>query len=133
PGVSLEGDAQQGLDLVRDLLPAASGPAASWDGLDAVRTRLRSQADDIQPQAELGHAIRAELPDDAVVVDGMTQVGYWNRVGFPVYVPGTFILPGYQGTLGFELPTGLGAQVAAGPGRRVVVITGDGGFMYSGR
>ena len=68
--------------------------------------------------------------DDAVVVNGMPQVGYWGRLAFPVYEPRTFLTAGYQGTLGFELPTGLGAQVAL-PGGRVVVLVGDGGFLYS--
>jgi acetolactate synthase-1/2/3 large subunit len=70
------------------------------------------------------------LPDDGIVIDGMNQVGYWSRIGFPVYQPRTFISPGYQGTLGFELPTGLGAKVAA-PERPVIVIAGDGGFMFN--
>ena len=70
------------------------------------------------------------MPDDAILVHGMTQVGYWSRVGFPVYEPGTFLGSGYQGTLGFELPTGLGAQVGR-PDRRVVVTVGDGGLLFN--
>jgi acetolactate synthase-1/2/3 large subunit len=70
------------------------------------------------------------MPDDAILVHGMTQVGYWCRVGYPVYEPRTFLGSGYQGTLGFELPTGLGAQVGRAD-RRVVVTVGDGGFLFN--
>jgi acetolactate synthase-1/2/3 large subunit len=60
----------------------------------------------------------------------MTQVGYWSRLAFPVYEPRTVLTSGYQGTLGFEFPTALGAQVGC-PDRKVVSIAGDGGFMYN--
>ncbi len=98
--------------------------------LDAVKADLQRRLDEIRPQADFGGAIRAELPGDGVVVWDMTQVGYWSRNGFPVYEPGTFLTPGYQGTLGMAFPTSLGAQVAA-PERKVVSVSGDGGFMYN--
>jgi acetolactate synthase I/II/III large subunit len=37
--------------------------------------------------------------------------------------------PGYQDTLGWGYGTALGAQAAA-PGRKVVLATGDRGFMF---
>ena len=63
-------------------------------------------------------------------VNELTQVGYFARVAYPVYAPGTIIGPGYQGTLGYGFPTGLGAA-AGNPGRVVVSITGDGGFGWT--
>src|SRR5690606_33986595 len=38
--------------------------------------------------------------------------------------------PGYQGTLGYGFPLALGAAVGGG-GRRVLSITGDGGFGWN--
>jgi len=69
------------------------------------------------------------LPDDGVVVSEMTQVGYWANVGFPVYGPRTYLTMGYQGALGAGYGVALGAYAGAG-GRPVVLISGDGGFMY---
>jgi acetolactate synthase I/II/III large subunit len=46
-----------------------------------------------------------------------------------VLAPRTYISEGYQGTLGFGFPTALGVKVA-NPGKAVVSITGDGGFMF---
>ena len=59
----------------------------------------------------------------------MTQVGFASRLAFPVHAPRTFLSPGYQDTLGWGYGTALGAQAAA-PGRKVVLATGDGGFMF---
>jgi len=62
-------------------------------------------------------------------VEEVTQVGFASRLAFPVPAPRTFLSPGYQDTLGWGYGTALGAQAAA-PGRKVVLATGDGGFMY---
>ena len=75
-------------------------------------------------------AIRAELPDDGIYVEDLTQVGYVGRLAFPVYRPRTYIHSGYQGTLGFSYATALGAKVAR-PDVPVVSVSGDGGFMYN--
>jgi acetolactate synthase I/II/III large subunit len=128
PDVAVEADARPALELLADLLPSR-GPT-SWRGLDELREETRARVDSLEPQHAFGAALRRALPDDAILVHGMTQVGYWCRVGYPVYEPRTFLGSGYQGTLGFELPAGLGAQVGR-PDRRVVVTVGDGGFLFN--
>ena len=60
-------------------------------------------------------AIRAELPEDGILVEELTQVSYASRLLFPFW-PRTYLTTGYQGTLGWGLPTALGAK-AAMPGR----------------
>jgi acetolactate synthase-1/2/3 large subunit len=74
--------------------------------------------------------LREELPDEAIVVTDVTQMGYFIQYGMPFYQPRTCITSGYQATLGFAMPTALGAQVAF-PDRKVVAICGDGGFMFN--
>jgi acetolactate synthase-1/2/3 large subunit len=83
----------------------------------------------IQPQMAYLKILREVLPDNAIVTDELSQVGFASWYGFPVYQPRTFITSGYQGTLGSGFPTALGAKVAH-PDRPVVAITGDGGFMF---
>ncbi|MGA7073898.1 thiamine pyrophosphate-dependent enzyme [Bradyrhizobium sp.] len=83
----------------------------------------------IQPQMAYLNILREVLPSNAIVTDELSQVGFASWYGFPVYEPRTFISSGYQGTLGAGFPTALGAAVAH-PGRLVVAITGDGGFMF---
>jgi acetolactate synthase-1/2/3 large subunit len=82
------------------------------------------------PQAGFLDAIRAELPENGIFVDELTQLGYVSRLMFPVYRPRTFLSPGYQGTLGWGVATAIGAKDAK-PDAPVVLITGDGGFMFN--
>jgi acetolactate synthase I/II/III large subunit len=84
----------------------------------------------VQPQMAYLNVLREVLPDNAIVTDELSQVGFASWYGFPVYEPRTFISSGYQGTLGSGFPTALGAKVA-NPDRPVVAITGDGGFMFA--
>jgi acetolactate synthase-1/2/3 large subunit len=84
----------------------------------------------INPQADYALAVRAELPDEGILVSEFTQVGYWAYLGYPVYQPNTFITPGYQGTLGYGFTTAMGVQVGK-PDVPVVSINGDGGFGYT--
>jgi acetolactate synthase-1/2/3 large subunit len=101
------------------------------DELEALKSRtLAGLADKLGPQCEYLKAIRAELPDDGIYVEDLTQVGYVGRMAFPVYQPRTYIHSGYQGTLGFGFATALGAKVGR-PDRPVVSVSGDGGFMYN--
>ena len=74
-------------------------------------------------------AIRGALNDDAILVSGMTNIGYWSHLTYPVLKPRTYLTPSYFGTLGFAFPTALGAKVAH-PDRQVVALSGDGGFLY---
>jgi acetolactate synthase-1/2/3 large subunit len=84
----------------------------------------------LQPQTAYLQAIRAVLPRDGVLVPELSQVGFATYTGaFPVLAPRTYLSEGFQGTLGFGFPTALGAKVAE-PGRAVVSVTGDGGFMF---
>ena len=74
--------------------------------------------------------IRGALDDDDIVVSGMTNIGYWSHVAYPVNVPRTYLTSSYFGTLGYAYPTALGAKVGQ-PDKRVVALCGDGGFMYN--
>ena len=84
----------------------------------------------IEPQHSYIEAIRAALPEDGILVAGMTQLGYYSRNRFEVYEPRTYITSSYYGNLGYAFPTALGAKVAQ-PDKAVVAISGDGGFMFN--
>jgi acetolactate synthase I/II/III large subunit len=131
PKVALIGNARPILQRLLDLLPAYNTRRPSraeemGDRHDRMRKRLAKLA----PQLDYLSAIRAELPEDGIFVDEVTQIGFAARLGFPVYRPRTFLSPGYQDNLGYGFATALGAQDA----RRdvpVLSITGDGGFMFT--
>jgi len=129
--VALLADAQAG---TRALL-AALGRFSITRGArrDAIREARRgAQADieSVQPQAAYLRAIRDVLPEQGIVTDEISQMGFASWFAYPVYRPRTFISSGYQGTLGSGFPTALGVKVAH-PREPVVAICGDGGFMFA--
>jgi acetolactate synthase-1/2/3 large subunit len=75
-------------------------------------------------------AIRDVLPDEGVLIDELTQVGYAARTAYEARGARTFISSGYQGTLGWGIATALGAKHALGD-TPVVTLSGDGGFMFN--
>jgi acetolactate synthase I/II/III large subunit len=75
-------------------------------------------------------AIRDVLPDNGVLLDELTQVGYAARTAYEARGPRTFISSGYQGTLGWGIATALGVKHALGDAP-VVALSGDGGFMFN--
>ena len=85
---------------------------------------------EIQPQLAYLQAIRDVLPEDGIFVDEISQMGFASWYGFPAYAPRTTISAGSQGTLGSGFPSALGAK-AAFPGRAVISVTGDGGFLFA--
>lgn len=100
------------------------------DHVRAIKAECDAQIGKLQPQVDYLEAIRRALPEEGILVDELTQVGYVSRLAFPVYRPRTFLAPGYQGTLGWGYATALGAKVAK-PDVPVISISGDGGFMFT--
>ncbi len=129
PACALLGDAAATL---RALQAALRESKAAWQPnpyLPAVRAAFAERLGRHEPPMGFLRAIRAALPDDGIYVEDVTQVGFASRLALPVFAPRTFLSPGYQDTLGWGYGTALGAQAAA-PGRKVVLATGDGGFMF---
>ncbi len=131
PTIGILANAKAGLaELVERTGKYNSKRESREDELTALHGRLDDLLHEIQPQAAFADAVRAELPDDGILVAESTQVGYWSSNGFPVYNPRSYLTSGYQGTLGYGFATALGAQVG-NPDKRVISINGDGGFMYN--
>lgn len=128
PLVTLIGDARLALETLHERVTART-VLRQEDAL-ALKAWADGQINAVSPQIDFIRAMRAALPDDGILVNELTQVGYLARISFPVYAPRDYIGPSYQGTLGFGVPTALGAAVAA-PGKRVLAVTGDGGFGWN--
>jgi acetolactate synthase-1/2/3 large subunit len=129
PACGLLGDAAVTL---RALAVELRSREAAWKpnpDLPAVRSAFAERLARQEPPMGFVRAIRAALPRDGIYVEDVTQVGFASRLAFPVHSPRTFLSPGYQDTLGWGYGAALGAQAAA-PGRKVVLATGDGGFMF---
>lgn len=129
PALALHADAASGLAAISGELDGAPTVRAPWADLAALKGWAESQLASIEPQAGWVRALRNALPEDGILVNEFTQVGYMAQVAFPVYRPRSYVAPGYQGTLGYGFPTALGAK-AAHPDRPVLSIAGDGGFGW---
>jgi acetolactate synthase-1/2/3 large subunit len=132
PKVTLIGDAAPVLRKLIDALAKTNTRRASRrDEMQQRQAKLRDRLRKIGPQLAFVDVIRAELPEDGIYVDEVTQVGFAARVAFPAYRPRTFLSPGYQDNLGWGYATALGAQHACAQ-VPVLSINGDGGFLYTG-
>ena len=111
--------------------PGAGAPGNAWRARVArAKIAARAEIEKVQPQLAYLDVIRELLPRDGFFVAELSQVGFTSYFGFPVLAPRTYVSEGYQGTLGFGFPTALGVKIAH-PGRVVVSVTGDGGFMFA--
>ncbi len=129
PAAAIVADAAAGLRTLLDRLPAYLDRRESReDELAGHRAWLAERLGRLEPQMGFLRAMRAALPDDGMLVDEVTQVGFAARLAFPVDAPRRFF-SGYQDNLGYGYGTALGVA-AAMPGRAVLSIAGDGGFGY---
>jgi acetolactate synthase-1/2/3 large subunit len=127
----LVGDAGRTLAEIHKIISATSSPRANrQDEMVALKAQLDESGPHVEPQESLTRALRNAIPDDGIVISGMTQIGYYSRNNFPIYEPRTYLTSSYYGNLGFAYPTALGAKVAQ-PDKPVVAISGDGGFLFN--
>jgi acetolactate synthase-1/2/3 large subunit len=89
--------------------------------------RLRSNETPINVGRLMGE-LNAIMPDDAILVADGGFAGHWGGLCFDTKKAGRhFIADRGFASIGYGLPGSMGAQLAA-PTRRVVGLTGDGGF-----
>ena len=130
PALELVGDL--GL-ILEELAPRLREHHADWDVVEVDRLRReRQRALEIAVPGLAPHRIvqiaRAYTPAGTIAtVDAgahMFQAAeYWQAVS-----PGEFLISNGLATMGFALPAAIAAQLVY-PERRVLCLTGDGGFM----
>ncbi|MDZ7878638.1 MAG: thiamine pyrophosphate-binding protein [Saprospiraceae bacterium] len=131
PSVSLTSDAAEGVSKILEFLPKYNVTRPSREAeMLALKAKWKSDTAYLEPQTTYLKILREELPDDGIIVDELTQVGFATRMIWDCYQPRTYLCTGHMGTLGWGFSTALGAKVAK-PNVPVVSITGDGGFMFT--
>jgi len=97
------------------------------DKQNAEMEKLRSSESKPIEIGRLLRELRVLLPDDGIIVG---DVG-WAKSGvsqhFPIYTPGTHIVPGGMAGMGFGPGAAIGAKVGK-PDKHVVAVVGDGAF-----
>ena len=137
--VALVGDAKLALqDLAAALSDGGKTRARRKAYCDEVPTRMakwaQGAADRLQSKdtpinvGRLMGELNAIMPEDAILVADGGFAGHWGGLCFDTKKAGRhFIADRGFASIGYGLPGSMGAQLAA-PGRRVVGLTGDGGF-----
>lgn len=74
--------------------------------------------------------IRKYMGDEDIIISDVGSHKMWIGRNFPVYTPGTCIISNGFATMGIALPGGIAAKLAY-PDRKVVSVSGDGGFLMN--
>jgi acetolactate synthase-1/2/3 large subunit len=134
--VALWGDARCGLADLAAALP--SGKAARADYAAEVPQRMQKWLDEAAPRlrsdetpinmARMIDELNRLMPADGILVADGGFAAHWTGLIYDTKQAGRGFVPdrGFA-SIGYGLPGSLGSQLAA-PGRRVVGLTGDGGF-----
>ena len=97
----------------------------------ALKEQVRAEfTESLGPYGSFARQLRRVMPRDAIWVRDVTISNTtWGHRLFPVYSPETNVYPVGAG-IGQGLQLGIGAALGAN-GRKVVVMTGDGGFFLN--
>ena len=82
----------------------------------------------VPAEIQLLEDLRAVLPRDGIVA-AQSIAGHWARYALDMYEPGKFLFANTFGSMGFAFHAAIGAKIAY-PGRPVVALCGDGGFLF---
>jgi len=128
----LNGDAKQ---VLRELLSRVEIPQTK-EWLDQIAVWKKEhplaycqEGDKIKPQYVI-EKLRELAGEDAIVTTEVGQNQMWAAQYYKVSKPGTFITSGGLGTMGFGLPSAVGAQIGR-PDALVISISGDGSFQMN--
>lgn len=126
--VGIHADAAEGCRALRDALGAFRGRNRTDEIAEVKRAHLEATAY-LQPQRAYCEAIRDVLPDDGVIVEDVTQIGFAAHLVYEHRRPRTFLSSGAAGTLGAGTAVAIGAATATDA--PVIGVTGDGGFLFT--
>jgi acetolactate synthase-1/2/3 large subunit len=102
---------------------------AAWR--EGARERLESRESPINVGRLLGE-LNKVMPADAVLVADGGFAAHWGALFHDTKQAGRgFVADRGFASIGYGVPGGIGAQLGVGKGRRVVSLTGDGGFNMS--
>ena len=130
--VNLQADAKKAL---RALICAMGSTPVSWNAWCEHARALKNasyiapdnDAVPIKPQRVM-QEINSLLDDDTIVTTDVGQNQMWAMHYLNIEHPRQFLSSGTFGTMGYGLPSAIGAKAAC-PDKKVMTITGDGGLQ----
>jgi acetolactate synthase-1/2/3 large subunit len=134
PQAEIVGDVGAGLGALADRLEGKLPNASALLGLrEAILGRLAERSTEdrfpLTPQ-RIVHDVRAVIPADGIVAldNGMYKI--WFARNYRTSVANTLLLDNALATMGAGLPSAIAAALV-NPGKRVLAVCGDGGFMMN--
>ncbi len=126
PAVQVVADIGEALDLLAGLMAAADRQPPRRPGRD---DRRQADAFPLVPERVLADLEAALAPEDLVISDvGAHKL--WLARFFGARLPNTVIISNGFAAMGIGLPGALAAKMVF-PDRRVVAVSGDGGFLMN--
>lgn len=139
PAVAAHGDVGSFLRRLLARWPAEGADAAAWEPWKAALRKYRESlptggpgfaaSGPIDPNRFMERLGGCAGEDDIVCLD-VGQHQMWASQSFPLGGKRRMLNAGGMGAMGFGLPAAIGAALA-NPGRRVIVIAGDGGIQVN--
>lgn len=125
---------------IRDSLLRLSEVMGEWTAPDyaaGYRARaveeLESYASDesfpLKPQ-RIVHDLRSALGDEDILISDVGAHKLWLATRFPAARPNTVVIPNGLASMGIAVPGAVAARLVH-PDRKVVAVTGDGGFLMN--
>ena len=137
PTVEVVGDIAAALWAINERLTDAhrydDAPAHARARAALTREIERDHADDdsfpIKPQRVLTD-LRAELADNDILISDVGAHKMWIARNFPTHSPNSCVISNGFCSMGIALPGGIAAKLVH-PDRKIVTISGDGGFLMN--
>ena len=133
--VNITGDAKKATRMLIDKLGGYASNRTAWDkNIQDLKKRCKCNFDydstPIVPQKVMHeiNKITLENPDDYIITTDVGQNQMWAMHYLDIERPRHLISSGSFGTMGFGLPSAIGAKAAC-PDKKVMAITGDGGLQ----
>lgn len=143
PKLELIGSMADNLTVLADKLSTVARPQETDVGQSLYKTfhewetGVKAQGT-VEPKGPVHplHFIRllqGMISPQTTITSDVGSLYIWLSRYFYSYNPKTFLVSNAQQTLGVALPWAIGASLVHGPDVKVVSVSGDGGFLFSGQ
>ena len=115
--------------LINLVIPAERPGWNDIKRLGPVRRRISSASEFGKPPLMLAN-LNDYLSKDVIIVTDVGQHQIWSALNLDINRAYSFMTSGGMGTMGFGLPTAIGAALA-GPDKSVICVSGDGSLLMN--
>ncbi len=137
PQIEVVGDIANAIWRIKNGLQARGAPDWDFQPMMAIKSHHDASIDQWEGEfsfpvspPQLVHDIRAVMPEDGILCLDNGVYKIWFARNYRAYGPNTVLLDNALATMGAGLPSAMAAHLVH-PGRRIMAVCGDGGFMMN--